>query len=137
MATADSFDAEPTAFENAVFEYSFDHVLAASGRVTAGGRRQGRDKGAVDIDREEENFSNESFPLEIGHFIICTFSHLLGHLLIFTFTHFLIFSFSGACVERWGLGGDFFQGFGYGFFDDGIRLFLFVHVVEGEEVVCL
>ena len=87
MATADSFDAEPTAFENAVFEDCFDHVLAASWRVTAGGRRQGRDKSTVEIDREEENFSNESFPLEIGHFIICTFSHLLGHLVILSLSH--------------------------------------------------
>ena len=90
MATADSFDAEPTAFENAVFEYSFDHVLAAGGRVTAGGRRQGRDKGSVEIDREKENFSNESFPFVIGYFLIFTFAHLL----IFTFTHFLICSFA-------------------------------------------
>ena len=81
-----------------------------------------------------------------SHFLIFTFTHLrifsfthllicsFAHFYIYAFTHLRIFSFSGACVRRWGLGGDFFQGFGDGFFDDGIRLFLFVHVVEGEEV---
>jgi len=67
MATADSLDAEPAAFENAVFEDCFDHVLAASGRVATRWRRQGRDKHTVEIDRKEENLSDESFP-----FVICS-----------------------------------------------------------------
>ena len=89
--------------------------MAASGRVTAGRRRQGRDKGTVEIDREKENFSNESFP-----FVVSRLSLVVSHWSL--------------VIGRWGLGGDFFQGFGDGFFDDRIRVFLFVHVVEGEEV---
>ena len=66
MAAEDAFDAKPSAFEDSVFEYCFNHVLAA-GRSVATGRRCERGyEDAIRIDREEENVSNESFP-----FVIC------------------------------------------------------------------
>ena len=37
MATADSFDAEPAALEDAVLEYCLHHILAAGGRETTSG----------------------------------------------------------------------------------------------------
>ena len=66
MTAEDAFDAEPAAFEDTVFEDRFYHVLAA-GRGEATGRRcQRGDEGTIEIDGEEENFSNKSFPLVIG-----------------------------------------------------------------------
>ena len=62
MATEDTFDAEPPAFEGSVLENRFHHVLAAGRRITARGRRQGRDKDPVEIDGEEEKLSDENFP---------------------------------------------------------------------------
>ena len=62
MATADALDTEPAAFENTMFEDRLDHVLAAGGCIAARGRRQRRDEDPVEIDRKEENFSNENLP---------------------------------------------------------------------------
>ena len=67
MASQDTLDAQPTAFEDAVFEDRLHHVLTASRRVAAGGRGKRRDKDPVKVNRDEENFSNESFPLLIAH----------------------------------------------------------------------
>ena len=69
MAAEDAFDAEPSAFEDSVFEYRFDHVLAASRCVAAGRRCERGYEDPIEIDREEENFSDESFPLYIFDFI--------------------------------------------------------------------
>ena len=62
MATEDTFDAEPSAFEGSVLENRFHHVLAAGRRITARRRCQGRDKDPVEIDGEKEKLSDESFP---------------------------------------------------------------------------
>ena len=62
MATEDTFDAEPSAFEGSVLEDRLHHVLAAGRRITARRRRQGRDKDPVEIDGEKEKLSDESFP---------------------------------------------------------------------------
>ena len=65
MTAADTFDAQPAAFEDAVFEHGLHHVLAARWGITAGRRRERRDENPVEIDGKKENFSNESFPLLI------------------------------------------------------------------------
>ena len=62
MAAADSLDAKPTAFENAVFENRLDHILTAGGCEAACRRGKRRDKDPVEIDGKEENFSNENLP---------------------------------------------------------------------------
>lgn len=62
MATEDTFDTEPSAFEGSVLEDRFHHVLAAGRCITARGRRQRRDKDPVEIDGEEEKLSDENFP---------------------------------------------------------------------------
>ena len=54
VTTADAFDAEPTAFEDTVFEDGFHHVLAARRCVSARGRREGRDEDAVEINRQQK-----------------------------------------------------------------------------------
>ena len=67
MAAQDTLDAQPTAFEDTVFEDRLHHVLTASRCVAAGGWGQRRDKDPVKIDREEKKLSDESFPLLIAH----------------------------------------------------------------------
>ena len=65
VTAANAFDAEPAAFEDAVFEDGFDHILTACRCISAGRGCKRRDEGAIEIDGEEENFSDESFPLLI------------------------------------------------------------------------
>ncbi len=66
MAAEDAFDAKPSAFEDSVFEYCFNHVLAA-GRSVATGRRCERGyEDPIEIDRKEEELSDENLP-----FVIC------------------------------------------------------------------
>ena len=62
MATEDTFDTEPPAFEGSVLEDRLHHVLTAGRRITARGRRQRRDKDPVEIDGEKEKLSDENFP---------------------------------------------------------------------------
>lgn len=62
MATENTFDAEPSAFEGSVLENRLHHVLATGRRITARRRRQGRDERPVEIDRKKKNFPDESFP---------------------------------------------------------------------------
>lgn len=62
MATADSFDAEPAAFEDPVFQDGFDHILAACRRISAGRWRKRRDEDAVEINRQQKRFTNNYFP---------------------------------------------------------------------------
>ena len=63
MTAADTFDAEPCAFENAVFEDSLHHVLAA-GRCKAAGRRsERRDKDPIEIDGQQKHLTHYDFPI--------------------------------------------------------------------------
>lgn len=66
MAAEDAFDAKPSAFEDSVFEYRFDHVLAASRCVATGWRCERGDTDPIEIDREEEEFTDVNLP-----FVIC------------------------------------------------------------------
>ena len=74
MTTADSLDAKPAAFENAVLEDRFYHILTASRRITASRRRQRRDENAVEINRKKEEFSDENLP-----FVVCRLSLVVSH----------------------------------------------------------
>ena len=67
MAAKNTFEAQPCAFEDTVFEYRFHHILAARRRIAAGWRCKGRDEDPIEIDGEKENFSGESFPFVIGY----------------------------------------------------------------------
>ena len=49
MTAADTFDAEPAAFENTVFENRFYHVLAACRCITASRRCQRRNENPIEI----------------------------------------------------------------------------------------
>ena len=51
VTTQDTFDTEPTAFEDTVFEDGLHHVLTASRRIAARRGREGRDEDAVEINR--------------------------------------------------------------------------------------
>jgi hypothetical protein len=62
VAAEDTFDAKPAAFEDAVFEDRFDHILAASRGEATGWRSQRGDESTVEIDGEEEKLSDKSFP---------------------------------------------------------------------------
>ena len=62
MTTADTFNAEPAAFENAVFKHRLDHVLTARWRVTARWGSQGRYEHPVEIDREQERLAHVNQP---------------------------------------------------------------------------
>lgn len=62
MAAKDTFDAEPGAFENTVFEHRFHHVLATGRCESAGRRGKRRNASPVEIDRQEEEFSDENLP---------------------------------------------------------------------------
>ena len=61
MATQDAFDAQPSAFEDAVFQYCLDHILAACRREAARRRSEGRDERTVEIDRKQENLAEGEF----------------------------------------------------------------------------
>lgn len=63
MTAADTFDAEPCAFENAIFEDSLHHVLAASRRKAAGRRSERRDKHPVEIDGQQKHLTHYDFPI--------------------------------------------------------------------------
>lgn len=65
MTTKDSFDAEPAALEDAVFEHRFDHVLAAGRRVAAGWRSKRRNEHPVKINRNEEELTNVNLPFRL------------------------------------------------------------------------
>ena len=62
MAAEDAVDAKPSALDNTVFEHRLHHVLAARRRIAARRGRQRRNEHPVEIDREEEDFAEESFP---------------------------------------------------------------------------
>lgn len=68
MATQDTLDAQPAALKDSVFEDGFHHILTTSWGITAGGRGQRGDEDPIEIDREKEKLSDESFP-----FVICDF----------------------------------------------------------------
>ena len=59
MASANAFDAQPTALEDAVFQHRLHHVLRAGGGEAAGGGRKGRDAGPVEIYREQCSLPQE------------------------------------------------------------------------------
>ena len=88
MAATDALDAEPAATENAVLHDCLDHILAACRRVTARGRRKGRDASLVEIDREQKYMSKPFFHLsfDICHLVIDYFGeefvHGAGYLLL-------------------------------------------------------
>ena len=63
MTAADTFDAEPRAFENAVFEHSLHHVLAASRCKAAGRRSERRDKHPVEIHGQQKHLTHYDFPI--------------------------------------------------------------------------
>lgn len=63
MAATDALDAQPAATENAVLHDCLDHILAACRRVTARGRREGRDASLVEIDRKQKYMSKPFFHL--------------------------------------------------------------------------
>ena len=54
VTTQDTFDTEPTAFEDTVFEDGLHHVLTASRRIAARRGREGRDEDAVEINRQQK-----------------------------------------------------------------------------------
>ena len=56
MTTKDSFDAQPAAFEDTVFEHRLHHILAAGGRKAAGRRSQGRYENPIKVNGYEEEF---------------------------------------------------------------------------------
>jgi hypothetical protein len=61
VATHDAFDTKPSAFENAIFEHRFYHVLATGGRIATGGRRERRYTIPVEIYRQEKDLSYNRF----------------------------------------------------------------------------
>jgi hypothetical protein len=67
MAAQDALDAQPSAFEDAVFEDGFHHILTAGWRIAAGWRGKRRDEDTVKINGDKENFSCESLPFVIGY----------------------------------------------------------------------
>ena len=74
MAAQDALDAQPTAFEDTVFEYGFHHILAASRRVAAGRRCKRRDEHAVEIDRYQKQLTQHYFPLIFFRLLHTAFS---------------------------------------------------------------
>ena len=58
MATENAFDAEPSSLEDAVLHHRFDHILAASGRVSAGGRSERRYACTIEVHRQKEYVAN-------------------------------------------------------------------------------
>ena len=63
MTAADTFDAEPRPFENAIFEHGLHHVLAASRCKAAGRRSERRDKHPVEIDGQQKHLTHYDFPI--------------------------------------------------------------------------
>ena len=85
VAAEDTLDAKPTAAENAVFHHCLNHILAASRSIAARRRREGRNAGTVEIDREKEYVTKPFLHLRFGHL---RFGHLrFGHL---RFTIYLV-----------------------------------------------
>jgi len=62
MTAEDALDAEPTAFEDTVFEDRFNHVLTACRGIATGRRCKRRDENPIEIDGDEEDFSYENLP---------------------------------------------------------------------------
>ena len=62
MAAQDALDAQPAAFEDAVFEHGFHHILAARRRIAAGRRRERRDENPVEIDGQQKSLAHNYFP---------------------------------------------------------------------------
>ena len=60
VAAKYAFDTKPSALENAVLHYRLDHILAAGRRITAGGRREGRDARSVEVHRQKEYVADNS-----------------------------------------------------------------------------
>ena len=60
MASANALDAQPTALEDTVFQYSFHHVLRTGGSIAAGGGRKGRDASSVEIYGEQCRLPKEN-----------------------------------------------------------------------------
>ena len=108
MTAADTFDAEPRAFENAVFEHSLHHVLAASRCKAAGRRSERRDKHPVEIDGQQKHLTHYDFPV----------------LHPFPF-HFSPFPFH------------FSERLANGFFNDSKALLFLVHIVKGNQEMLL
>ena len=114
MTAADTFDAEPCAFENAVFEHGLHHVLAASRRKAAGRRSERRDKHPVEIDGQQKHLTHYDFP------VLHTFGRwsMQGLSLVVSTFHLS-------------------KRLANGFFNDSKALLFLVHIVKGNQEMLL